>query len=314
MLGWQKFILFLSLLVLLVACGGGDDSGSNSNSNSNAGGDNQNPPDAQPTEAPTSGPALAAQVNDTPITLEHFQQEVTANLAAVGDQQPADATAFETEILELMIDQVLLEQYAAANNIIVTAEMVQAELQILNEMATESGSSVEAIFVGYPPEMIEQKVRENLLWQAVSEAVTADVPTTTTQIHARHILVKDEEMGRYILEQLAAGSDFAQLALEFSKDGSTTSAGGDLGWFAQGDLLQPEVEAVLFQMPANSRWPDPVASSLGYHVVEVLEIVEDRPIDPQRRTERQEQIFEDWLQSQRASAQIVRYEGNNPSQ
>lgn len=309
LLGWQKFIIsvgmYLSLTLALAACNGGNS-------------DEANKPAPQieanaqtPQSATTTGPALAGLVNDDPITQEQFEMEVAAGLTALGDQQPADLLAFETEILDRMIDQKLVEQYAAAHNIIITDEMVQIELQTLGETAAQSGSSLEVAFIGYPPEMYAQKVRENLIWQAVSQAITSDVPTTTTQIHARHILVKDEQMGRSLLEQLANGGDFAQLALEFSKDGSTASAGGDLGWISPGDLLQPEVEKVLFQMPANSRWPDPIPSSLGYHVVEVLEVAEGRPIDPVHRTELQDQMFTDWLAEQRSTANITRLVGMN---
>ncbi len=297
--------MLLGLTLALAAC----NSGKSDKANKSAPPIENNAQTPQPTA--TNGPALAGMVNDDPITQEQFEMEVAASLTALGDQQPADLLAFETEILDRMIDQKLVEQYAAANNIIITDEMVQIELQTLEETAAQSGSSLEVAFVGYPPEMYAQKVRENLIWQAVSQAVTADVPTTTTQIHARHILVKDEQMGRSLLEQLANGGDFAQLALEFSKDGSTASAGGDLGWISPGDLLQPEVEKVLFQMPANSRWPDPIPSSLGYHVVEVLEVAEGRPIDPVHRTELQDQMFTDWLAEQRLMANITRLVGMN---
>ncbi len=306
LLGWQKFIIstgiLVGLLLLLAACGS-DKSGEVTKPAPQIENEIQTP---QPTNA---GPALAGMVNNDPITQEQFDVELAASLTALGDQQPADLAAFETEILDRMIDQKLVEQYAASTSIIITDEMVQAELQTLQDTAAQSGSSLEVAFIGYPPEMYAQKVRENLIWQAVSQAVTANVATTTTQIHARHILVKDEQMGRYVLEQLANGGDFAQLALELSKDGSTASAGGDLGWISPGDLLQPEVESVLFQMPANSRWPDPIPSSLGYHVVEVLEVAEGRPIDPIHRTKLQDQMFTDWLAGQRASATISRSVG-----
>ncbi|MBI5929674.1 MAG: peptidylprolyl isomerase [Chloroflexi bacterium] len=311
LLGWQKFIISTGLALLLVcglaACGKDSQNSGDTKPDPQIENNSQTP---QAIEA-TTGPALAAQVNDDSITLEQFEAEVAANLTALGDQKPADVAAFETEILDRMIDQKLVEQYATANNILITDDMVQAELQTLQDTASQSGSSLEVAFTGYSSDMYAQKVRENLIWQAVSQAVTADVPTTTTQVHARHILVKDEEMGRYVLEQLANGGDFAQLALEFSKDGSTASAGGDLGWISPGDLLQPEVEAILFQMPANSRWPDPIPSSLGYHVVEVLEVAEGRPIDPIHRTALQDQTFTDWLATQRAAANITRLVGNN---
>ncbi len=143
-----------------------------------------------------------------------------------------------------------------------------------------------------------------LLWGKVSEAVTADVSPYATQVHARHILVADEATARAIIDQLNQGADFAQLAIQHSLDGSSAPSGGDLSWVSPGDLLQPEVEAAIFALAPGTRSLEPVQSSLGYHVIESLEVVEDRPLDQAALAQKKEQVFLAWLAEQRAVAVI----------
>lgn len=285
----KRATLLIGLMVfLLVACGGGDS--------------NQEPAATSPIAQPTPED-LAATINGQSITRTQLDNEINARASR---SQAADPTAFAIEVLESMINQTLIEQYAAANGINISEAQVQAEIDGLNAAATENQMTLNEI-TGYPEAMLAQKVRENLVTQAVITAIVATVPTTAPQVHARHILVKSESEARDILTQLANGADFGDLAAQYSLDVSTAPAGGDLGWIAHGELLQPEIEAALFDMPAQSRWPDPVSSALGYHILEVLERDEARQLDEVGLAFQQQQAFTTWLETQRTTASITRY-------
>lgn len=313
-------ILFIALLGILVLSGCGGDSG-------NEGGDSPAKDTSAPqnttiVELPTGdtsigdnssddAPQLAAIVNGDEITLAEFQREVNI-LQTNQTFQPADVNAFETEVLQMMIDQILIDQYATQNNLDVTNEEVAQEVATLRDLANQNDMQLTDI-IGYPEDMIEDKVRETLISQSVSRYVTENVPINVTQIHARHILVKDEALAFDLLRQLNEGASFSELALRNSQDPSTAPTGGDLGWVSRGDLLQQEVEDVIFQMPVNSRWPEPVQSILGYHLIESLERVDDRPLDETRRAERRQELFSTWLEDLRESASIVRFVGDNAS-
>ncbi len=316
-----RHTVFISLILvlLLAACGGDDGGGSDSGGNDNGANTGNTavveatatPEDlpALPTDAnqPTPAPEVAATVNGVEIPYADFEREVSAQLASLVSP-PSDMATFETEIINTMINQILIEQYASANNIVVTDEAVQAELDILTQMADENGMDLTTIF-GYPEDMIPGKMYDALLTQAVSTHVTDNAPLTVTQVHARHILVKDEALALELLGRLDAGEDFATLAQEYSQDPSSARVGGDLGWISPGDLLQPEVEDVIFEMPVNSRWPEPVSSVIGYHIIESLERVEDRPIDETKRTEQRQEIFAGWLADEITNAEVVRFVG-----
>jgi parvulin-like peptidyl-prolyl isomerase len=151
-------------------------------------------------------------------------------------------------------------------------------------------------------------IRGTLLAQKLSDVV-ANVSPYAPQVHSRHILVKDEATARALIQQIQGGTDFAELAVQYSLDGSTARTGGDLDWVSEGDLLQKEVEDAIFALEPGQLALEPVQSSLGYHVIQVLERVEDRPLSPAALAEKRQQAFLEWLDNERQTAVIERFVG-----
>jgi peptidyl-prolyl cis-trans isomerase C len=88
------------------------------------------------------------------------------------------------------------------------------------------------------------------------------------EVHARHILVENEDEAKAIEEELKKGADFAELAKKKSKDPGA-SDGGDLGFFTK-DQMVPEFSAVAFALEPG-KISDPVKSQFGWHVIKVEE-------------------------------------------
>ena len=83
---------------------------------------------------------------------------------------------------------------------------------------------------------------------------------------ARHILVDTEEQCNDLKNQIADGSDFGDVARQYSKCPSGTS-GGDLGEFGPGMMVR-EFDEVVFSAPVNEV-QGPVKTQFGYHLLEV---------------------------------------------
>jgi len=85
-----------------------------------------------------------------------------------------------------------------------------------------------------------------------------------TEYNASHILVETEEEANALLEELAAGADFAELAREHST-GPSGPNGGQLGWFTAG-MMVPSFEEAVFVLEVDEV-SAPVETQFGWHVV-----------------------------------------------
>jgi len=91
--------------------------------------------------------------------------------------------------------------------------------------------------------------------------------TPEQEVHARHILVESEAEAKEVAERLKKGEDFATVAKEKSKD--TNAEGGDLGFFARGQMLKPFEDAA-FALDVGEI-SEPVQTQFGWHIIKVEE-------------------------------------------
>lgn len=95
----------------------------------------------------------------------------------------------------------------------------------------------------------------------------------TQEVHARHILVATEDEAQDAKKRVAAGEDFATVATELSKD--KNAEGGDLGFFARGQMLKPFEDAA-FALDVGEI-SDPVQTKFGWHIIKVEEKRDQEP-------------------------------------
>jgi peptidyl-prolyl cis-trans isomerase D len=103
----------------------------------------------------------------------------------------------------------------------------------------------------------------------------------TPKMRASHILFSIEGMddagkasvkqqAETVLADIKANGNFAEAARQYGQDG-TAQNGGDLGWFAKADFVEPFATATY---AANSKGllPNLVETEYGYHIIEVTEL------------------------------------------
>jgi parvulin-like peptidyl-prolyl isomerase len=210
-------------------------------------------------------------------------------------------------VLNVMIEQVLTEQAAAAAGVSVSDEEVDAYMQ---EMVAENGGQ-EAFQAklaewGETYEDAWHEVRTQLIGMAMTQRVIEKVPAEAEHVHARHILVDTPQEAERILAQLQAGADFANLARTYSQDTSTRDSGGDLGFFPRGILVAPEVEEAAFALqPGQSSGV--VTSALGYHIVQVIERDPARSVNAENLRILQDRAVQQWIEQLWSQASVERF-------
>jgi parvulin-like peptidyl-prolyl isomerase len=94
-------------------------------------------------------------------------------------------------------------------------------------------------------------------------------------VHAYHILVKTEDEANKIISQLKylKGTDLETKFMALAKTSSTGPSapkGGDLGTFAQGQMV-PAFDKAVFNMTVGTITTTPVKSEFGYHIIYLKE-------------------------------------------
>ena len=142
--------------------------------------------------------------------------------------------------------------------------------------------------------------------------------TLILQTRARHILLRtgnelSEAAARNRLvtykQRVQTGTDFADLARQFSQDGSA-SAGGDLGWASPGQFV-PEFEEVMARLQPG-QISEPLISRFGAHLIQVMErrevplsVREQREmVRTQLREKKIEELYSAWVEELRGRAYV----------
>jgi parvulin-like peptidyl-prolyl isomerase len=242
-------------------------------------------------------------VNGVPVYLRDFQQQVTEweiafvtqNTDLSDEEKEAMLAQGRRQVLDVMIEQALIEQAAAREGVNISDKEV--ETVITRDIEENGGQAkfdawLEANDWTYDEYRTRQ--RSMMIASTMFERVTGSVPKEAEQVHARHILVEKEALARDLLAQLQGGADFAQLARQHSLDPSTKESGGDLGFFPRDTLVIPEMEDVAFTLSVG-QISDVLQSPMGYHIIQVLERAQDKPLSEESWQALKEATFRRWV-------------------
>ncbi|MFP4394654.1 MAG: peptidylprolyl isomerase [Anaerolineales bacterium] len=268
---------------------------------------------SEPTATATPAP-LAAVVNGEPIPLAEFERQIAsyeASMAAAG-QDPSTAEgqaslARDREwVLDRLIEQILIEQAAQKAGVTVSQEEVDANITSLKEEIGDTAFQQWLEQEGLTEAQMREMLRREMIATKMANQVATEIPTRSDHIHARHIVVATPEEAQQVLAQVQAGADFAKLAQSHSQDGSTRDNGGDLGYFPRGVLTSLKVEEAAFQLQPG-QVSEIISSSLGYHIIQVIDRTPDQEISPENMRLIQDRAVRQWLDQLWAEADIQRF-------
>ena len=238
---------------------------------------------------------IVAVVNGEPV----FMSEVMTAAAGLPEQyRDAPIAALYPHLLERVVSMRLL-----------AAEGTRLELDQTDAFELQM------------EQVREQLLEQVLLNQVVDEAITDELlqeryqtflaeQPSGEEIRARHILLADEEGAKGVITMLEEGGDFAELAKSHST-GPSGPQGGDLGYFAKGQMV-PAFEEAIFALETGTFTPVPVQTQFGWHVI-YLEDRRDKPkpelaqVEEQLRAEMARDIEVDYVKSMVAKATVERF-------
>ena len=188
-------------------------------------------------------------------TSKEATEEDSSNIASDLDELREDFATTESDSLFLLnnaSDNDFSSEYK-------TADQMNARVADSVYANPEPGRIVGPVFGGGQAHLI--KIRDTR-------------PAETQYAHARHILLKTDQADSEMMSRLQALQDsiesgaasFAEMARRYSDDQSAAE-GGDLGWFAEGSMVDAFGDAVFGAEPGAL--VGPIRSEFGYHLVRV---------------------------------------------
>lgn len=226
-------------------------------------------------QALTSHTDVLARAAGHELTVDRAASLVAPHAAIPAQPEVVDAVA------SLWVDYTLLATAAAQDT-------------------TLANVNLDLLLRPYIEQEVVWKLRESVI--SVDTAITEeelralfDQEQPGLQVRARHILLslppdapaatRDSvtRLAESLQQRAAAGEDFAELARQYSADGSAAQ-GGDLGLFGRNQMVQPFEEAAFALQPGEIS--DVVQTPFGLHIIKVEER-QTASFDEMRETFRQ---------------------------
>lgn len=246
-------------------------------------------------------------VVENEIVLQSDLDQVTQMWIFQSQQRPRNTdelTALRHRLLQQMLDGKLIVAAARRDSVQVSRDQVDAAVKqdverIQQQYGSQEGLDKELVQYGLTVRdlhrMIRKQKEEELLQRKLEEkqfgavrVTSAEVeqfytarqdslPARPTMVTISHIMMtarSSEEREKSaqariqaLQQQVKAGTEFTDLAQQYSEDLASAKQGGDLGFFTKGELV-PEFENAAFALEPG-QVSDIVKTLYGYHLIKL---------------------------------------------
>lgn len=249
---------------------------------------------------------IVATVNGTEIKRTDLENAIQGyaieQLRKTADQLSDKELAELRELaLEKLLARELIFQEALLYGIVATEEAIDEEkYKIIANFPSEDEFYATLEKAGIDAVSYHRMLRQDISVNLMTDKKVADLPDPADaeieamykkhpekmirrgRVRACHILSKlsdgNEEKALLKIRELqdqVTPENFAELARQHS-DCPSSTAGGDLGWFRRGDMVQ-QFEEVVFSMQVGDI-SDVVTTQFGFHLIKLVELEEDTPL------------------------------------
>jgi peptidyl-prolyl cis-trans isomerase C len=214
--------------------------------------------------------ACTDDTNDEDVVARVGKYEFTVDQAVgllVDEERLAADVGVVQSLAELWVDYTLLAEAAYRDTTfseldfepLVTQQLSQAMVFQLRDSVIQVDTFIteDELRAKYESEAPEMQVR--------ARHIMLQLPFQATQAQRDSVVARLRDLRQRIVD----GASFEILATRFSQDPGSARVGGDLGFFARGDMVAPFEEAAFALEPGQMS--DVVESPMGLHLIRVEE-------------------------------------------
>lgn len=172
---------------------------------------------------------------------------------------------------------------------------------------------------GFTETDIKRHIKHDILRDEFTKRQQDRIVSPTAQVHIAQIQVatprpvggdfqaftdqlkKVADVGK----ALDAGTDFAEVAKQYSEDAATKDNGGDMGWIARGSITDLSAENELFTLEAGkvSQQHSGLTTTTWYKVIEKSD---SRDLDADQKKTLTDNAYQYWLNQQKKAHDVLR--------
>ena len=240
---------------------------------------------------------IVALVNDDVITAIDLGVRTEMVIASSGaPNTPESRQRLRPQVLRTLIDDRLRQQAADKEGISVPEDRIEERM---SQLAQNNNMNLDQFrealrHNNIEPSWLEDQIRTEIAWGLlVNRKFRSNIVITDADIDAAERRLREDagkteyrlaeiflsvddpndtetvrESAQRLIDQLRKGSDFAEMARQFSQS-STASTGGALGWLSPADL-PPEIATGIQGMQPNTV-SDPIRGEGGFHILKLIE-------------------------------------------
>lgn len=273
------------------------------------------------------GSKAVARVNEAVITQSEFRESLKRLIPQGTDTGKEDLLEIKKDLLGQLIEEKLLLEEAKKTGITATDDELSSEVEALkNELGDQSFKDTIIERYGNLDKWKDEIRRKIVMRKTIEKAIGAlpavtereakeyyasnpDEFTAAESVKARMIVLASEDEARKVRGSLTA-ADFAETAKKVSM-GPEKASGGDLGFFARGEMPAAFEDAV-FKLTPGQLSPV-VKTEYGFHIFLLekrkkggkLSFAEARDrITERLKSEKEDEGYRNWMASLKKNARI----------
>ncbi|MBL8660139.1 MAG: peptidylprolyl isomerase [Rhodospirillales bacterium] len=252
---------------------------------------------AQTVRAAPEDQKIAAVVNDDVISVHDIDTRLALILATTNVEPTPEARQRLTpQVLRSLIDDALKRQEARRLNVVLSRAELDDALDRIGQQAKMTPEELAQYLArrGVAMSTLIEQVETEIGWiKAINRASRDQIRVSEEQVDEELARINENagnpefrvaeiflpfdagmdearvaELAQRIVQEIASGARFPDLARNFSQ-GASAAVGGDLGWVRKGQLPE-QLDAALDQL-APGQVSIPIRTQMGYHILAMID-------------------------------------------